>query len=122
MKAKIKFWLKIFFGLPIYRVDVLVYVLNKNIKSKHPDNGLCWALGSALNCIKDDMSVREVFPLFSPKTAEQFEADISTNSYLNYWWPPEDWKGPRKDYLLWLIDQYKDDKENIRKFQVSKHI
>lgn len=116
MKAKIKFWLKIFFGLPIYRVDVLVYVLNKNIKSNHPDNGLCQALCSALNCIKDDMSVQEIFPLFSPRTAEQFGACIPMNSYSFYWWPQKDWKGPRKDYLLWLIDQYKDDKENIRKF------
>ena len=122
MKARIKFWLKIFLGLPIYRVDVLVYVLNKNIKSKHPDDGLCWALHSALDCIKDNMHIKKVFPLFSPKTAKQFEANIPINSYENYWWPPEDWKGPRKDYLLWLIDQYKDDKENIRKFQVSKHI
>lgn len=116
MKAKIKFWLKIFLGLPIYRVDVLVYVLNKNIKSKHPDKGLCLALRSALNCIKDNMDAEEVFPLFSPKTAKQFKANIPTNSYDNYWWLPEDWKGPRKDYLLWLIDQYKDDKEDIRKF------
>ena len=115
MKAKIKFWLKIFFGLPIYRVDVLVYVLNKNIKSNHPAKGLCYALSSALDCVKDNMSVQEIFPLFSPKTAEQFGACVPTSSYRNYWWPEEDWKGSRKDYLLWLIDQYKDNKENIKK-------
>ena len=122
MKAKIKFWLKIFLGLPIYRVDVLVYAFNKNIKSKHPAKGLCYALSSALDCVKDNMDILEVFPLFSPETAEQFEAYIPMDSYSFYWWTEGDWEGPRKDYLLWLIDQYKDNKENIRKLQVSKHI
>ena len=122
LAPKIKFWLKIFFGLPIYRVDVLAYALNKNIKSKHPASGLCSALSSALNCVKDNMSVQEVFPLFSTKTAEQFGAYVPIDSYSFYWWPADNWEGSRKDYLLWLIDQYKNDKEDIRKLQVSKHL
>jgi len=96
---------------PVCRVDVLKRVRN------HHDLGLCYSISDALlhfklppyNGICD--TVKYYFPLFTRKNASAFDA----NGEL-YWWPCGEWipgKG-RMAFLEWLIEQYKDDKTDLR--------
>ena len=105
---------KIKFNRPIYRVDILRYV--KYIKQR---SGLCESICSALfRCniympTEIEAAVSRFFPLMDRKNAEHFNALYHTG----YWWYADDWTGGRMDFLNWLIDQYKDDKTDLRKLR-----
>lgn len=106
---------KIKFNRPIYRVDILRYV-------KYIEHcwGLCHSINSALvycnvdvTAISIDAYISRFFPLFKRKYAEPFNAQ----PLAVFWWPLGDWTGGRMDFLNWLIDQYKDDKTDLRKLR-----
>ena len=105
---------KIKYNKPIYRVDILRYV-----KYIERSVGLCPSIRFALfRCnIQMPAVIKPLVPIFFPlmdrKNAEHFNA-IPLNIY---WWPMGDWTGGRMDFLNWLIDQYKDDKTDLRKLR-----
>ena len=51
------------------------------------------------------------FPKFRREVAFKFGANKSND----WWWEYDVWDTGRMDFLDWLIDQYKDDKTNLRK-------
>lgn len=99
------------FSRPIYRVDILRYV-----KYNHElCNGLCSAIDVSLDinlgtkfCIQKKP---QLFPKFNFNNAIPFGASEKSA----WWWRPHDWDGGRMAYLDWLIEEYKDDKEDLRK-------
>lgn len=107
---------KIIFNRPIYRVDILRYV--KYIEQR---SGLCHSISSALShcnvykTTETDVGavVSRFFSLMFRKNAEHFNASYNAG----FWWPVGDWTGGRMDFLNWLIDQYKDDKTDLRKLR-----
>lgn len=105
---------KIIFNRPIYRVDILRYV-----KYIEQSLGLCHSIHFALFCCnihvptEVEPTVSRFFPLMDRKNAKPFNA----HSRAPHWWPAGDWTGGRMDFLNWLIDQYKDDKTDLRKLR-----
>lgn len=110
---------KIKFNRPLYRVDILRYV--KYIERRW---GLCYSIYSALfgrythTSVAIGFTVSRLFPLMDRKNAMPFNAHP-----LNaHWWPVGDWTGGRMDFLNWLIDQYKDDKTDLRKLSDYENV
>lgn len=100
---------KNFLHLPVTRVEVLEHAKELQVTCKYP--GLCHLLNSAL--IDYEIwwaSPSTTFPKFKEEYAKHFGA-----SYHGYWWERGRWDTGRLEYLNWLIEQYKDDKTNIRK-------
>lgn len=96
---------------PVRRVDVLKRVRN------HHDLGLCYSISDALVHFKLPPysgicdTTKYYFPLFTRENASAFDANAEL-----YWWPFNEWipgKG-RMAFLEWLIEQYKDDKTDLR--------
>lgn len=97
---------KIIFNRPIYRVDILRYV-----KYIERFSGLCHSLFVALTrCNVSIITATPPFPLMDRENAKPFNA----RSLATYWWPAGDWTGGRMNFLNWLIDQYKDDKTDLK--------
>lgn len=100
------------FELPVRRKSVLT--LAKKIRTKHSNVGLCAAISSALTeyGIWKDRTLKEFFPEFTFENAkEKFKAD-GTKEF--FWWI--DYNDPNRiEFLDWLIEQYKNDKTNLRK-------
>ena len=97
------------FNLPVTKVEVL-----KRAK-KYRFNGLCHAISKAHSDYKVDwISHSIIFPRFNRYEAIRFGAHRSNA----YWWEPGDWKSGRMAFLNWLIEQYKDDKEDLRKIEL----
>ena len=99
------------FSRPIYRVDILEYV-----KYNHElFEGLCIAIDiSLLINLETNFNIQEIpqlFPKFNVNNAIPFGASEKSS----WWWRPDDWVGGRMAYLDWLIEEYKDDKEDLRK-------
>lgn len=121
MKLKIV-WIKFksIVHLPIYRKDILIWT--KYYYTTY--EGLCCAIESS---IRDLIHVynrpQHLIPLFSPYVVRIFHekhgVDIRPTQYIYglYWWEPHTWElnGGRLGFLNWLIEQYKDDKTNLRK-------
>lgn len=100
---------KIKFNRPLYRVDIL-----RCVKYIERHSGLCSSLYFALtHCNVSINTATYPFPLMDRKNAVPFNAQ----SFTAYWWPIGDWTGGRMDFLNWLIDQYKDDKTDLRKLR-----
>lgn len=107
---------KIIFNRPIYRVDILRYV-----KYIERFSGLCHSLFVAqtrcnvCETTETDIGafVSRYFPLMLRKNAEPF----NVHPFDSYWWPAGDWTGGRMNFLNWLIDQYKDDKTDLKKLR-----
>lgn len=104
------------FRLPVTRVEILTYA--KRLAEKHPDRylGLCLLIQDSLRfygittqCYTTEE--RYYFPLYTRQNAFCFGATKDTA----YWWHPCQWNTGRMDFLDWLIEQYKDDKTNLRK-------
>ena len=97
---------------PIYRVDVL-----KLVKKNYRDySGLCYSIRISLYELSNYnivpyVNLRYYFPLFRRDNAKMFGAD----GYV-FWWTANDWTTGRMDFLDWLIEQYKDDKTDLRDF------
>ena len=100
--------IKNFLHLPVTRVDVLEYATELQATRYYP--GLCALLDDALEHYDIYSFVRVIFPKFQEEYARHFGA-----SYHGYWWERFNWGTGRLDFLNWLIEQYKDDKTNIRK-------
>lgn len=104
----------------VYRKDILEYAL-KHHKYPNSDNygGLCKALINALNhygISTRGVNIDYYLPLFRNHIAgTQFNAKIN---YLGdtgeFWWPKGNWNMGRLDFLKWLLEQYKDDKTNLK--------
>jgi hypothetical protein len=109
---------------PITRLDVL----QKAKKNKHLFSGLCSAImetaGSFIKgcdyeeeghpydgfviCNSPDIIPNKLIPKFTHENAKQFNAVD-----MPFWWKYGDWDTGRMDFLNWLIEQYKDDTEDV---------
>ena len=94
--------------LPVTRVEVLEYA--KELQSTHQYPGLCALLDDALLAYNIYTFNSTIFPKFKEDYAIPFGA-----SYHGYWWECGRWDTGRLDFLNWLIQQYKNDRTNIRK-------
>ena len=108
LKRKIKNFLR----LPVTRVEVLKHA--KELQSTHPYPGLCVLLDNALDHYEILPFPSTIFPKFRPQYAKHFRA-LYSDYYGVYWWERGAWNTGRLEYLDWLINEYKDDKTNIRK-------
>lgn len=99
------------FRLPVRRVEVLKK-LKKNLK-KNNYQGLCLALLDA--CHDYNLNYSDIIELFPGYTFANAIAFGATEHYMPYWWEKYNWKTGRIDFLNWLIEQYKDDKTDLRK-------
>ena len=92
----------------VYRVDILKYA---KYDSPHTF-GLCFAIKNAYVKVMNDMwypKLIKLFPLFGTNV-EAFGGD----KVYCYWWPIGEWHTGREAYLDWLIEQYKDDKTDLK--------
>lgn len=93
-------------GITLYRVDVLKYAL------EHKKDGLCSTLGCALIHFDTVTSNPKIlFPLFTHENAVK----VANAQNWVYWWPKDIWDTGREEFLKWMIEQYKDDKTNIKR-------
>lgn len=98
----------------VYRKDILEYALkHHNYPSCENDSGLCISIHKALRYYGIDispMAIEIIIPLFTVNNA------ISLfNAKPNYyWWPRGKWDTGRLDFLKWLLEQYKNDKTNLK--------
>lgn len=98
----------------VYRKDILEYTLKHyNYPSCENHAGLCISIHKALCYYGIDissMAIKIIIPLFTINNA------ISLfNAKPNYyWWPKGEWNTGRLDFLKWLLEQYKDDKTNLK--------
>jgi hypothetical protein len=114
----IKFWYKLKFNRPIYRVDVL-----RAVKYNYDDykmGGICFSIISIGVHYKLKIPVRcvhlkQVFPKLHYTYAKPF-CNADDNYDNGYWWKFGDWTGGRMKFLDWLISEYKNDKEDLRYF------
>lgn len=105
VKLKIKKLLR----LPIYRIDIL-----NNVDTKHY-NGLCEAINDSIyDAFHKYLYLPDIFPLSTYSNALKFDA--YRGGSFGYWWRPKDWKRGRRDFFNWLKEQYKNDREDLRKF------
>lgn len=95
------------FRIPVTRKEVLKRA--KKIKR----SGICYSVISALRDygVPCNHWLDEYFPKFTKENALQFGADKDDN----WWWTPNVWDTGRMDFLNWLIEEYKDDKTDLRK-------
>ncbi len=99
------------FSRPIYRVYILEYA-----KYNHKFcDGSCIAIDVSLLINLETKfhipKIPQLFPKFNINNAIPFGA----YEKIGWWWRPHDWDGGRMAYLDWLIEEYKDDKEDLRK-------
>lgn len=98
----------------VYRKDILEYALKHHMYTYLSENhgGLCISISEALTHYGIDASITvdTVIPLFTRNNAiNLFNAKPNF-----YWWPRGEWNTGRLDFLKWLIEQYKDDKTNLK--------
>lgn len=89
----------------VYRKDILEYALKY-----HHTSGVCNAIWSSLLHYNLSMNINKYLPLANLHSAINFKARLR---YDGYWWPLGDWTN-RIEYLKWLLEQYKDDKTNLK--------
>lgn len=92
----------------VYRKDILEYALKYNNKAK----GVCFALWDSLSHYGMVHNITLYLPLANLNYARRFGANVT---YDGYWWPKGEWNTGRLDFLKWLLEQYKDDKTNLKK-------
>lgn len=113
----------------VYKKDILEYAL-KHHKYTFGENynGLCITLIKSFNHYNINISTLRIIyylPLFNINRAILFNINraISFNveqyyfgkiNYTYYWWPKGEWDTGRLDFLKWLLEQYKDDKTNLK--------
>ena len=110
---KIILWLKRHHWIPVYRKDILEYAKNMD---KEGFSGLCMLIDSSIfdfNLLHKWKVV--LFPLFKRGNALSFGADKE----WAYWWEEDDWSGGRMQFLDWLIEQYKNNREDLRKYKAE---
>lgn len=89
----------------VYRKDILEYALKHNHNA-----GVCNAIWSSLSHYGLGRRINWYLPLANLYNAKRFNAEAS---YDGYWWPLGDWKN-RTKYLEWLLEEYKNDKTNLK--------
>ena len=89
----------------VYRKDILEYALKHN-----HNKGVCLALYRSLLHYGFSTSICKYLSLATLNNAKKFKAEIRCDGY---WWPLGDWTN-RIKYLKWLLEQYKDDKTNLK--------
>jgi len=103
--------------LPVTRKEVL----QRAKKYQNQTFGLCMAIKYA--CfdyhLKWDPDI--IIPKFTNENALKFGASESNAGRLEYWWKFGVWNTGRLDFLDWLIEEYKDDKTNLRKLHIDKN-
>lgn len=124
MSKLILLWKRLF-NLPVYRCDLLRYTL-------HHEHGLgiCNAICGSLvmaglesiyifdrECTIADEHYPEIFipyphilPKFTYTNAQQFNGNFY---HIGYWFPLGDWE-KRKEFIRWMMNEYKDDKTDLR--------
>ena len=88
----------------VYRKDIIKYAL------KHHKEGVCATLWNSLWHYDISANMRKYLPLAELDNAKIFGAKLRPDKY---WWPLNDWTN-RTKYLKWLLEQYKDDKTNLK--------
>ena len=110
--------------LPIYRKDVLIWA--KYYYANEDYDGLCCAIEDSVRDLMYVYNVPQHFiPLLNPDIVKSFHkrycVDTSNINYRfkSYWWEPYTWKlnGGRLGFLNWMIEQYKDDKTNLKTYE-----
>lgn len=98
---------------PVYRVDILKYA-KRHKKSYY---GLCAAITDSCKVLIafkiSYLDIKKLFPLFGTNI-RPFNGDFHSNREREYWWPAKEWHTGREAYLDWLIEQYKDDKTDLK--------
>lgn len=89
----------------VYRKDILEYALKHN-----HNKGVCRAIWDSLYHYGLNRFINRYLPLANAHNAKKFNAEFR---YDGYWWPLGDWTD-RIKYLKWLLEQYKDDKTNLK--------
>lgn len=91
-------------------------VLNKAKELKRA--GLCYSIQEAMAYyglpIVSISELTSYFPLFTRSRAFSFGA----RSCRAFWWRYGVWDTGRMDFLNWLIEQYRDDKTDLRTIEV----
>lgn len=91
----------------VYRKDILEYAL----KHKHNTKGVCFALWDSLSHYGIVNNINLYLPLANLNNAKRFGAKLRNDGY---WWPKGEWNTGRFDFLKWLLEQYKNDKTNLK--------
>ena len=89
----------------VYRRDILEYALKHN-----HEEGVCNALWKSIFYYDLNLTIGKYLPLENLNNAKRFGAELRDNGC---WWPLGDWTN-RIKYLKWLLEQYKDDKTNLK--------
>lgn len=105
------FILKFLYLNPIYRIDILEYV-----KNHHEEYyGICEGIEDA--CCKFQLGSPYSSRLIIPKLSLRYAKNFSIREKATedgFWWKPNNWDTGRLDFLNWLINEYKDDKTDLR--------
>ena len=113
-------FIKRIFRLPVTRYDILKCAKKRAIKYPETYGGICniitdtllFDFGLSIECF-----LKDYFPKFTYENALKFGA-IPEHEHM-YWWKYKDWKGDRMKFLNWLIQEYKDDKTDLRELSKS---
>ena len=97
------------FNLPVTRKEVLKRA--KKLKRV----GLCSSIAEALRNYGVYSNVPHLFTEYFPKFREEEALNFGAEWKLGWWWEPDVWNTGRMDFLDWLIEEYKDDKTDLRK-------
>lgn len=95
------------FNLPVTRKEVLKRA--KKLKRA----GLCFSIDRAL--IDYEIYSNHLLITYFPKFKREEALKFGANKSDAWWWEHDVWDTGRMDFLNWLIDQYKDDKTDLRK-------
>lgn len=103
---------------PIYRIQVLEWAKKDFMLDKY-STGLCKSIGNALEyfnlCERNSLLAHKIpffFPLFNFQNAKKLN-NADGNEY-GYWWNILGKKSDERiKFIDWLIEQYKDDKEDL---------
>lgn len=100
----------------VYRIDILKRA--KYLLKRHEVEGICRAIVCALRDydIRITFHIRTIFKLLNYNIAKNnFNATALDEE--GYWWKPGRFHifSDRRKYVNWLIEQYKNDKKDLRK-------
>ena len=108
----------------VYKKDILEYALkhHRYFSIKENYGGLCITIRYALEHygITVPCMIKTIFPLFTNNNANSlfnarpFNGGPYETPYSKYWWSEGEWNTGRLDFLKWLLEQYKDDKTNLK--------
>ena len=96
------------FNIPVTRKEVLKRAKKLKIA------GLCFSIDEALR----DYGIwvpYQLLTVYFHQFRREVALNFGANKFYSWWWESNVWDTGRMDFLNWLIDQYKDDKTNLRK-------